>query len=51
MIEVPVFLLPVLLLVGLCAGLWGYARARRDAFRDYVAAHQRRIRGMIEARQ
>lgn len=41
MIEVPVFVLPLLLLFGLCAGLWGYASARRRAFRDFVAAQQR----------
>lgn len=41
MIEVPVFVLPLLLLLGLCAGLWGYASARSRAFRDFVAALQR----------
>src|SRR5690606_18896961 len=42
MIEVPVFILTLLLLFGLCAGLWGYARARSRAFRDCVAALQRK---------
>lgn len=41
MIEVPVFALPLLLLFGLCAGLWGYSSARRHGFRDCLAAVQR----------
>lgn len=39
------------LLVGIVAGLWGYDSARRQAFRDYVAAHQRSRLAMIEVRQ
>lgn len=43
MIEVPLMLLPVLLLVGTLAGLIGYSSARDRAYRDFVAARQRSI--------
>lgn len=39
--EVPFFFVPLALLVGLVFGLAGFSQARRDAYRDYVAAHQR----------
>ena len=51
MIEVPVFVLPLLLLFGLCAGLWGYASARSRAFRDFVAAVQRNKQAALAAQQ
>src|SRR5690606_21070883 len=41
-IGLPVFILTLPLLFGLGAGLWGYARARTRAFRDFVAALQRK---------
>lgn len=37
--------------LGWLAGFAGYARARLDAYRDFVAANQRRRLSMIEARQ
>jgi hypothetical protein len=37
------YAVPVAGLVGFFVGLWGYNQATRDAYRRFVAAHQRSI--------
>ena len=39
--QVPFFLVPAALLVGLLFGLAGFSTYRRAAYRDFVVAHQR----------
>lgn len=52
-VLVPFYLVPFALVVGFAVGLAGYTTARRAAYRDYLAAHQRHrwesTRELVEA--